>query len=271
LETALDDRRKDVRAAAAELLSALPSSAFAERMRSRAKSFVYPERSRQGVGLVIDVSDRLDPQAARDGLTDVRPGSRASAEGRRQWWLEQVVGATGLGAWEQLFETPDAALATPFVEPWAQTMLAGWAWAAVRQRDREWAVALLRTRSRHRVGELLATLDGDDLAAAVRGRLAGLGPAEIQVLSTYLDVLPVPWPAVVSEDVLAWLRARMPALPPRSAQPLMNLMSYRMGVESLADVTATAEAVDLDDPWRVALRAVARLISLRTRIHEELQ
>jgi Family of unknown function (DUF5691) len=274
LETALDDRRQDVRAVAAEILSTLPSSGYAARMRGRAQRFVRrrgPDGPGGPQGLVVDVPDRLDPEAARDGITEVRPGARQSAEGRRQWWFEQVVAATGLGVWEQLFASPQAALAARLDEPWSQTLHAGWAAATVRQRDREWARALLATRARHRVAELLTLLSGDELAEAVRRRLAGLGPAEVQVLVTYLDGLPVPWPAAVSSDVLAWLRARMPALHPRPAQPLLNLMSYRLGVEGLPEVTRTAEDLPLDDPWRVALRSVARLIAVRARIHEELQ
>jgi hypothetical protein len=271
LETALDDRRQDVRTVAAGLLATLPSSAFADRMRSRAKSFVHPERSRLRTRLVVDVPDRLDPAALRDGLTDVRPNTRMTEETRRLWWLEQVVAATPLSAWEQLFETPQQALAVRFDEPWSPAIHAGWAWAAVRQRDREWALALLETRSRHRVEELLTLLDGDELAAAIRARIGRLAPADVQLLTRYLDVCPVPWPSPVAADVLAWLLTRMPELHPRTAQPLLNLISYRFPIEGGAAIVSAADDLPLDDLWRPALRSAARLIAIRTRIHEELQ
>jgi uncharacterized protein DUF5691 len=271
LETALDDRRQDVRRIAADLLAALPSSAYADRMRSRTKSFVHPERVRLRTRLVVDVPDRLDPAAARDGITDVRPSTRMTADSRRQWWLEQVVAGTPLGAWEQLFETPQQALATHFDEPWQPAIQAGWAWAAVRQQNQDWAQALLGARARHRVEELLALLDGEALAAAVSGRIARLGPTDVQLLTRYLDVCPVPWPPEVAADVLAWLRSRIRELHPRSAQPLLNQMSYRFPIEAGPAVGAAADDLPLDDLWRIALRTVARLISVRTRIHEELQ
>jgi uncharacterized protein DUF5691 len=271
LETALDDRRQDVRRIAADLLAALPSSAYADRMRARAKRFVHPERVRMRSRLVVDVPDRLDPQAARDGLTDVRPSTRMTPDSRRQWWLEQVVAATALTAWDQLFETPQQALATQFDEPWQPAIQAGWAWAAVRQRNQDWALALLGARARHRVEELLALLEGEALVVAVRARIARLGPTDIQLLTRYLDVCPVPWPPEVAAEVLAWLLSRLPQVHPRSAQPLLNLMSYRFPIEGGPAISAAADDLPLDDLWRAALRTVARLITVRTRIHEELQ
>ncbi len=271
LETALDDRRADVRALAADLLAALPTSGYADRMRSRAKRFVHPERVNLRTRLVVDVPDRLDAAAIRDGLTDARPGARITAESRRQWWLEQVIAATELSVWSQLFDTPQAAISHRFDEPWQQVIQAGWAWAAVRQRNRDWAIALLGTRSRHRVEELLGLLDDEAFATALRRRLGHLGSAEVQVLTRYLDVCPTPWPSVVAADVLAWLLTRAPELHPRSAQPLLNQISYRFPIEAGPAITAAADNLPLDDPWRSALRSVARLISLRSQIHEELQ
>lgn len=271
LETALDDRRQDVRTIAADLLATLPTSGYADRMRARAKQFVHPERIRLRTHLVVDVPDRLDPAAQRDGLTDVRSGARATADSRRQWWLEQVIAATPLSAWEQLFDSPQAAIAHRFDEPWAQVILAGWAWAAVRQRNPDWALALLGTRSRHRVEELLGLLDGEAQVTALRRRLNGLGPADVQVLARYLDAGPVPWSPPVAADVLTWLVTRLPELHPRVAQPVLNLMSYRFPIAAGPAVIAAADDLPLDDPWRAALLSVARLISARTRIHEELQ
>jgi hypothetical protein len=121
------------------------------------------------------------------------------------------------------------------------------------------------------VEELLALLDGEALAVAVRARIARLGPTDVQLLTRYLDVCPVPWPPEVAADVLAWLLSRMPQLHPRPAQPLLNLMSYRFPIEGGPAIIAAADDLPLDDLWRAALRNVARLISVRTRIHEELQ
>jgi hypothetical protein len=84
-------------------------------------------------------------------------------------------------------------------------------------------------------------------------------------------VFPVPWPPDVAADTLTWLLARMPELHPRSAQPLLNLMSYRFPIDSGPVIAAAAEDLPLDDPWRAALRSVATLITIRTLIHKELQ
>jgi hypothetical protein len=63
----------------------------------------------------------------------------------------------------------------------------------------------------------------------------------------------------------------MPQLHPRSAQPVLNQLSYRFPIEAGPSIIAAADDLPLDDLWRSALRSVARLISVRTRIHEELQ
>lgn len=280
LEAALDDRRADVRRAAAELLSTLRTSRYSQRMLGRATSFVRSASgSRSGRSrlrrLVVSVPDRLDAAAARDGITDVPPGV-ASRAGRRpeavqQWWLEQVVAATPLAAWQQLGDDPREVLAADVDEPWRQALRAGWAGAAVRQRDRDWAVALLESPSRHRVEELLALLAAADLVPAVRHRLAGLGPAEVMLAVRWLAVVPLPWPDAVAADVLAWVLRLTGALHPRSAEPLLNLMSYWFPPGTAHAVRAAAEDLPPGDPWRHPLRAAARVIALRTLIHEELQ
>ena len=69
LEGALDDRSVAVRRQAAALLSALPASAFAERMRRRAGELVDTGRRT----LHVQLAGELTPELARDGVNDTPP------------------------------------------------------------------------------------------------------------------------------------------------------------------------------------------------------
>ncbi|PWS44049.1 hypothetical protein DKT74_13390, partial [Streptomyces sp. ZEA17I] len=60
LEQALTDRSRNVRATAAELLSALPSSAFAGRMAARAASCVHPDRTGAGLSIAVEAPHECD-------------------------------------------------------------------------------------------------------------------------------------------------------------------------------------------------------------------
>ncbi|MEU6866122.1 DUF5691 domain-containing protein [Streptomyces sp. NPDC046876] len=139
LEAALGDRSRNVRATAAELLSALPGSALAARMAARALACVGPE------GVVPPAE--CDAGMLRDGVVERPPAGR----GERSWWLGQLVEAAPLSCWRERFGGLDAAgiVALPIAdgESWAEELHAAWCRAAVRQRDPEWSKALLGSAS----------------------------------------------------------------------------------------------------------------------------
>lgn len=91
LEAALGDRSRNVRATAAELLSALTGSALAGRMAERALACVGPEG--------IDPPTECDAGMLRDGVVKRPPAGR----GERAWWLGQLVEAAPLSRWRERF------------------------------------------------------------------------------------------------------------------------------------------------------------------------
>ncbi|MFJ9074399.1 DUF5691 domain-containing protein [Streptomyces sp. NPDC102278] len=137
LESALGDRSRNVRATAAELLSALTGSALAGRMARRALACVGPE----GVEPPAD----CDAGMLRDGVVRRPPAGR----GERAWWLGQLVEAAPLSCWRGRFGglTPAEIVAWPVAEGWAEELHAAWCRAAVRQRDPGWSKALLGSAS----------------------------------------------------------------------------------------------------------------------------
>ena len=91
LENALEDRRKPVRRAAAELLWALPESRLAARMAQRAAPLLKVTRRR----LEVTLPEQCDADMERDGIERRPP----RGTGERQFWLAQLLAAAPLSTW----------------------------------------------------------------------------------------------------------------------------------------------------------------------------
>ncbi|MHA7957511.1 DUF5691 domain-containing protein [Streptomyces sp. L500] len=141
LEGALTDRGRTVRAAAAELLSALPASALAGRMAERARACVALDRTGGRPTVVVEAPHECDAGMRRDGVVAKPPAGR----GERSWWLGQLVEAAPLGIWCERLGVAGAAeaVALPVADGWRPDLHAAWCRAAVRQEDAEWSRALL--------------------------------------------------------------------------------------------------------------------------------
>ncbi|MFT2019784.1 DUF5691 domain-containing protein [Streptomyces sp. 796.1] len=172
IEQALSDRSRNVRSTAAELLSALPDSALAARMAVRSLACVTLRESADGgrVEVVVEPPGECDSEMQRDGVVAKPPSGR----GERSWWLGQLVEATPLDAWLRQFagRTPADVLALPVADDWQAELHAAWGRAAVRQRNADWARALLRTPG----DDAAPATDATAQAAAGQGA-AGQGSA----------------------------------------------------------------------------------------------
>ena len=147
LEAALDDRSKQVRAAAADVLAALPNSAMVKRMIERVEpllAFTPPakggliKRAKPGQITVTLPADNFDPELARDGITE-KPEDRL---GRRQWWLLQMLRAVPPAHWTSKWGQPAGELVAASDGEFGDLLLRGWVEAAKKYRDTEWAEAL---------------------------------------------------------------------------------------------------------------------------------
>ncbi|MET8178432.1 DUF5691 domain-containing protein [Streptomyces sp. NPDC005336] len=140
LEQALSDRSRNVRATAAELLSALPGSALAARMAERSRGCV----SLTGDGqIAVQAPAACDSGMERDGIVAKPPSGR----GERSWWMGQLVEATPLDRWSEWFggRGPAEIVTLPVADGWRADLHAAWCRAAVRQRSAPWSRALLGT------------------------------------------------------------------------------------------------------------------------------
>ncbi|MEV8032653.1 DUF5691 domain-containing protein [Streptomyces sp. NPDC086182] len=199
LERALADRSRNVRATAAELLSALPGSALASRMAARAVSCVAVDRTGPAPVITVEAPHECDAAMERDGVVPKPPAGR----GERSWWLGQLVEAAPLGTWRERLggRSPEEVVALPVADGWQGELHAAWCRAAVRQHDPGWSRALLGAPSAPEAGgpgavslaeraKLLATLGAGERAEWVAGFIGTHGLSEAFQL---LGVCTVPW------------------------------------------------------------------------------
>ncbi|WP_330332106.1 DUF5691 domain-containing protein [Streptomyces sp. NBC_00536] len=289
LERALGDRSRNVRATAAELLSALPGSALAGRMAERALACVGPD------GVVPP--GECDAGMQRDGVVERPPAGR----GERAWWLGQLVEAAPLSCWRERFGGLDPAgiLALPVAEGWAEELHAAWCRAAVRQRDPLWSKALLgsasappaagpATASLAERAKLLETLSEEERARWVAEFVRAHGLSEAFQL---LGVCVVPWAEELGSAVVDALDSARNAgsypwsfsgvmglaercLDPAAADRLESLLAVALAEEisgeagrdqAAAEVTPGAEAY-----WAEAFQRLVSTLRLRAAMLAEL-
>jgi hypothetical protein len=284
LEQALSDRSRNVRAVAAELLSALPASAFAARMAARATSCVSPDRTGTLGGIVVEAPHECDAAMQRDGVVAKPPAGR----GERSWWLGQLVESAPLSAWSPRLggRTAREIAALPVADGWGEELHAAWCRAAIRQRDAEWARALLGapsvppesgtgTASLAERAKLLETLPDGERADWVAEFVSAHGLSEAFQL---LGVCVVPWSQALGRAVVDALDiARDAGSYPWSFSGVMGLAERCLDpgeADRLEILTTTPAETEGAAPgaggyWSEAFQRLVGTLRLRaTMLHE---
>jgi hypothetical protein len=222
LEQALDDRAKDVRAVAADLLARLPGSAYGERMAERARTCLRPERRtvrlRTQTWVVVEPPHDHDEGMQRDGVpfhpagSFVPDGRSGAPIGTRVAWLREIIARTPLTTWTVLFGAPGPAspmevVCLPIADDFARDVHLGWARAAVRQRDAAWAQALLKggvvLEEVEALADLLGVLPEPERDAAAADLIRWVD-GKVDLLRV-LDRIPGPWTGTLADTVLGIL------------------------------------------------------------------
>jgi len=271
LETALDDRRKEVRVSAIELLARLPGSAYAQRMTDRVTRCVTVH-----VGRVRVVPPATcDKGMRRDGIAPRPP----AGVGERAWWLEELLTRTPLAVWG----APTGFLALPVTEEWTPVLRRGLARAAAAQRDPGWATALTgqlteevaaggRPDDRLLLEALYDALPPAALAAlAVTALRRGLAGAAAIGVEHVLELCPRPWPDPLIEAVFAALddRSGRRAAGWRLAG-LCELAALRLPVSAADRAAALVVSLAGDDPMSSTVGRFAETLRYRQQMLEEL-
>jgi uncharacterized protein DUF5691 len=301
LESALDDRAKDVREAAMRLLALLPGSAFRRRTAERAAAVLRLEGDGPGARLVARVPADLDRAAVRDGIEARTPGLWVDDSA---WRLSQLIAGAPLADWTARFGlTPTQITALPVEGAAAIEVRAGWRFAAARQsagrqdtggQNRggtdpelsDWALALLEADFGLVNGPgsvwvpdaVLAGLLSADLRAARAAALltkAGSDTGQrAYAARAELASHPVPWPAVLADAVLRVMRSEIlrPKLTVLS-QAVVDTAGRGMPATGEKDYAAelTRLANSMPQSWLPEVMAAAETIALRRAFLEELQ
>lgn len=285
LERALNDRSRNVRATAAELLSALPDSALAARMAARAVTCVSLDRTLDPPAITVEAPHECDVGMERDGVVAKAPAGR----GERSWWFGQLLEAAPLGTWPPRLggRTPEEIVALPVADDWRGELHAAWCRAAVRQRDGAWARALLGAPTAPEAGgpgavslaeraKLLGTLDAGERAEWVAGFIATHGLSEAFQL---LGMCGVPWAPPLGRAVVDALNiARDAGSYPWSFSGVMGLAERCLdpseagrldGLLAIPDESEDA-APGAGGYWAEAFQRLVTTLRLRAAMDEEL-
>jgi hypothetical protein len=269
LERALDDRRRQVRDAALELLGRLPDSRYAQRMAARAAECL---RLRPG-GVEVHPPATCDRSMRRDGIASRPP----AGTGERAWWLEEILARTPLRVWPE----PRAFPARALPGEWAPTVRRALARAAAAQRDGAWAATLVdslaagvaahgRPDDRLLLEALYQALPADGLAAHATAALRrGLRDARAVGVEQVLALCPRPWPQAAVDAVFAAIAEQL-ARPGTAwrATRLCELAALGFPAGAAPRVLALVAGLRSDRPGDPGLAAAERLAStLQFRHH----
>ncbi|MFC7819123.1 DUF5691 domain-containing protein [Streptomyces sp. NPDC057367] len=286
LEQALADRSRNVRATAAELLSALPESALAARMAARAATCVSLDHSLDPPAIAVEAPYECDAAMERDGVIPKPPSGR----GERSWWFGQLVEAAPLGTWPARLggRTPEEIVALPVADDWQGDLQAAWCRAAVRQRNGAWARALLGAPTAPEAGgpgavslaeraKLLGTLQAGERAEWVAGFIATHGLSEAFQL---LGMCAVPWSPPLGRAVVDALNiARDAGSYPWSFSGVMGLAERCLDPAEagrLDGLLAIPDEPEDASPgaggyWAEAFQRLVTTLRLRAAMTEELE
>ncbi|MEZ5582870.1 MAG: DUF5691 domain-containing protein [Candidatus Competibacteraceae bacterium] len=136
LEQALDDRSKEVRRTAADLLARLPDSRLARRLSEIAAQLlpIQPGTCLKRDGIRIEPPSAGDPAWLRDGV-DPKSACPYPGLGERAWLLAQILSAAPPSQWCRRWDTQPAEIVQAIRNnEWRQALLIGWTRATLRHR-----------------------------------------------------------------------------------------------------------------------------------------
>ena len=221
LESALDDRSKEVRRAAAELLTRLSDSRRAQRMLARALpllAWVPAEKPRmlglrqgQPARLEIVLPGACDQPLIRDGIESKPPPDRRDL-GEKAWWLFQILRAVPPAIWSRRFNVAPVELIEAAARgEWHALLHEVWGAAAITFQDADWAESLLRADLHQ--SELLAVLAPARQEALLLALLRGdVAPLHKHPVLGLLRQTRHRWSAELTRAVLGAVRRHMSAV-----------------------------------------------------------
>jgi hypothetical protein len=212
LESCLDDRSAVVKRIAAQLLSRLPTSALAARLRARGQGMLTAGKKGlvfKALTLACAPPESIDKSWERDGIPQKPTGGR----GQRAAWTEAVFELIPPSHWESLLGAPPEALIEALQDdPFGPSVVVGWTRACCRFAGDDppsarwapalwnyWSTALDQTKEQERgpvvepLQALLAVLEPAERETSVLELLwQRQGAGDVSLLEL-LGALPARW------------------------------------------------------------------------------
>jgi hypothetical protein len=136
LEKALDDKAGAVRSAASLLLARIPTSAFAQRIQTRAAAMLNFSSG----SLIVTLPHEIGKDWQRDGIAISPPTGIGIGIGERAYWFKQVMALVHPGFWEEQFGVPanELIIAASLNDEWHEILISGWSKAATLHDSGKW-------------------------------------------------------------------------------------------------------------------------------------
>jgi hypothetical protein len=284
LESALDDRSKEVRRVAAALLSRLPGSRLVARMLDRvrpllawadgAKPRLLGLRPGEPARIQVTLPGACDKAMIRDGVEPKPPTSRKGL-GERAWWLFQMLGAIPPATWSREWGVAPAQLLPAAAGEWNALLLEGWATAALAFRDVAWAEELLRAEACH--AALLGALPGPRQEALLLDILrADCTPLHQHPVLGLLRQTGHAWSAELTRAVLRALRQHMRKWRDSYDYQLRGALTEEFALRMPPDMLDEIAAAWPDDEavrqrWQGVIDRLLITLQLRRDMLEELR
>ncbi len=170
LEDALNEKRKEVRTAAANLLAKLEGSEYIDRMYARGKSFLsIKNSSEKGLKMEVNPFDDLDKSATRDGLSLQMQWQK---EGSGIGIVYHILQCVPPFYWEKYFKVNKQQLLESYVRSdWSVLLVQACVDASTRFEDEKWMAILLNFWSENQHKSRWKDLDFSTLISKVPNAL----------------------------------------------------------------------------------------------------
>src|SRR5262249_35672404 len=218
LESALDDKRKEVRRAVASLVGRLAESALVLRMIERVHPLLKFSPGESGAllklkrarkpSLEVTLPAECTKAMQRDGIEPKpKPGF-----GEKAWWLIQSLEVTPLDLWTREWNTTPADIMAASEEgEWKKELFEAWTRAAIRQKAEQWAYLLFQMAIDQERYDKASDLFGAMTASQQEAQLGALLAAHTSKVRDLLALLFAQcghaWSSKFSREVLLWLRS----------------------------------------------------------------
>jgi hypothetical protein len=142
LENALNDRRKEVRTAASELLAQLPGSRLVQRMTERAQTLLTWKSGLLRGAVETHLPESCSAEMQRDGIDPKTPAGLPLGE--KAWWLAQILARIPPSTWSSTWNKKASSLFDAARKhELEEALIYGWREAALRFADDEWIEAAI--------------------------------------------------------------------------------------------------------------------------------